>query len=151
MKKNLDSLRLRLVEIFISKVGMKEWELVSDHFQFFYSFKSFFSSRAEESFERKFRDNLIKFWLWVSQIHFHCYKFYKIMTHSWNVHFVQIIMKMNIKLYMTVLYTTIYVLPHNYQYTVAPKYTEIWSEKVPDLSHLGQIWPTLGPNQGRLM
>ena len=24
----------------------------------------------------------------------------------------------------------------------APKCTEIWSEKVPDLSHLGQIWPT---------
>ena len=26
------------------------------------------------------------------------------------------------------------------------KCTEIWSEKVPDLSHLGQIWPTLEPN-----
>ena len=26
------------------------------------------------------------------------------------------------------------------------KCTEIWSEKVPDLSHLGPIWPILGPN-----
>ena len=28
----------------------------------------------------------------------------------------------------------------------APKRSEIWSEKFPGLSHLGQIWPTLGPN-----
>ena len=27
-----------------------------------------------------------------------------------------------------------------------PKRTEIWSEKVLDLSHLGPIWPILGPN-----
>ena len=26
------------------------------------------------------------------------------------------------------------------------KCTEIWSEKSPDLSHLGPIWPILGPN-----
>jgi len=26
------------------------------------------------------------------------------------------------------------------------KCTEIWAEKVPDLSHLGSIWPTLEPN-----
>ena len=27
-----------------------------------------------------------------------------------------------------------------------PKCTEIWSEKVPDVSHFGLIWPTFGPN-----
>ena len=29
---------------------------------------------------------------------------------------------------------------------IAPKCTEIWSEKVPDLSLLGPIWPILGTN-----
>ena len=27
-----------------------------------------------------------------------------------------------------------------------PKCTEFWSEKVPDLSHLGPMWPTFGSN-----
>ena len=31
-----------------------------------------------------------------------------------------------------------------------PKCTEIWSEKVPVLSHLGPIWHTLGPNMTSL-
>ena len=30
------------------------------------------------------------------------------------------------------------------------KCTEIWSEKAPDLSHLGPIWPTLEPNLASL-
>ena len=35
-----------------------------------------------------------------------------------------------------------------FQYILAPgpKCTEIWSEKVPDLSYFGWIWPTLNPN-----
>ena len=31
-------------------------------------------------------------------------------------------------------------------YTVFQAKIEIWSEKMPDLSHLGSIWPTFGPN-----
>ena len=34
-----------------------------------------------------------------------------------------------------------------FQYILAlPKCTEIWSEKIHDLSHLGSIWPILGRN-----
>ena len=52
----------------------------SEHFQSFYSYKSFISPELylnDDSFGRKYRNILAKFRLGVSQIHGHRYRFYK--------------------------------------------------------------------------
>ena len=74
----LSTLKVRLIDCF--KQGWDEKIRNSEHFQTFYSYKSFILPELylnDDSFGRRYRNILAKFRLGVSQIHGHRYRFYK--------------------------------------------------------------------------